>query len=82
MALAISVLYYLLGLVEVATNGWGINGQLYALDWVAAEHAVVQILFYFIAMVALFMIGFWFATIYKRWQATGMLITWIAIAVS
>ena len=45
------------------------------------EHAVVQILFYFIAMVALFMIGFWFATIYKRWQATGMLVTWIAIAV-
>lgn len=81
VALTISVLYYLLGLVEVATNGWGFNGQLYALDWVANEHAVVQILFYFIAMVALFMIGFWFATIYKRWQATGMLVTWIAIAV-
>ena len=35
VALAISVLYYLLGLVEVATNGWGFNGQLYALGWVA-----------------------------------------------
>lgn len=81
VALAISILYYLLGRVEVATNGWGFNGQLYALGWVADSNAVVQILFYFIAMVALFMIGFWFATIYKRWQATGMLITWIAIAI-
>ncbi len=81
VALAISVLYYLLGLVEVATNGWGLNGQLYALDWLAGSNPVVQILFYFITMVALFMIGFWFATIYRRWQATGMLISWIAIAV-
>ncbi|WP_346768911.1 hypothetical protein [Crystallibacter degradans] len=80
VALAISVLYYILGLIEVATNGWGQNGQLYALGWVAGSHAVVQILFYFIAMLALFMVGFWFATIYKRWRATGMLIVWIAIA--
>ncbi len=80
VALAISVLYYILGLVEVATNGWGQNGQLYALGWIADSHGMVQILFYFIAMLALFMVGFWFATIYKRWRATGMLIVWIAIA--
>ncbi|GLB66782.1 hypothetical protein [Arthrobacter mangrovi] len=81
VALAISVLYYVLGLIEKATGGWGVNGQLYALGWLADQPALVQIYFYFIAMVALFMIGFWFATIYKRWQATGMLVVWIAVAV-
>jgi hypothetical protein len=81
LALVISVLYYLLGLVEQATGGWGMNGQMYALGWVAGQPGVVQILFYFLMMVFLFMIGFWFATIYKRWQATGMLVAWIAIAV-
>jgi hypothetical protein len=58
-----------------STGGWGFNGRLYALGWIADSSPVVQILFYFIVMVALFMIGFWFATIYKRWQATGMLVT-------
>jgi hypothetical protein len=81
VALAISVLYYILGLIEQATNGWGLNGQLYALGWLAEHPAPVQIYFYFIAMVALFMIGFWFATVYKRWQATGMLIVFIGLAV-
>jgi hypothetical protein len=50
---------------------------LYAVAWVAAQPGIVQVLFYFVSMVTLFMLGFWFATIYKRWQATGMLIAWI-----
>ena len=31
-------------------------------------------------MLALFMTGFWFATVYKRWRATGMLVAWTGIA--
>ena len=27
--------------------------------------------FYFVLMMFLFLLGFWFATVYKRWQATG-----------
>jgi hypothetical protein len=81
VALAISVLYYILGLIEQATNGWGVNGQLYALGWLAEHPALVQIFFYFISMVALFLIGFWFATVYKRWQTTGMLVVFGGLAV-
>lgn len=81
VALVVSVLYYILGLVEVATDGWGLKGQLYALGWVAGSPGIVQILFYFLVMVGLFMIGFWFATVYKRWRTTGMLAAWAAIAV-
>jgi hypothetical protein len=80
VALAVSLLYYVLGRVEEATNGWGLNGQLYALDWVADSPAAVQILFHFLVMLALFMTGFWFATVYKRWRATGMLVVWTGIA--
>jgi len=80
VALATSVIYYVLGLVETATGGWGMNGQMYALGWIAAEPGPVQILFYFISMITLFMIGFWFATVYKRWQATGMLVAGIGTA--
>ncbi|MFJ6416954.1 hypothetical protein [Paeniglutamicibacter sp. NPDC091659] len=81
IALAYSVLYYVLGLIEKATGGWGMNGQLFALGWIAENNAAVQILFYFVAMVLLFMIGFWCATVYQRWKATGMLIVGIGFAV-
>ena len=81
IALAYSVLYYLLGLIEKATGGWGMNGQLFALGWIAENNAAVQILFYFVAMVLLFMIGFWCATVYLRWKTTGMLIVGIGFAV-
>ncbi|MET4096237.1 hypothetical protein [Arthrobacter sp. UYCu712] len=33
VALAVSLLYFVLGRVEAATNGWGLNGQLYFLGW-------------------------------------------------
>lgn len=79
VALAVSTIYYLLGLVERATDGWGQNAQMFALDWLAASPGVVQVLFYFVAMVALFMIGFWFATVWKRWQTRGMLVAWIGL---
>ena len=81
IALGYSILYYLLGLVETATGGWGFNGQLFALGWIADNHPLIQILFYFVAMVLLFMIGFWCATVYLRWKATGLLIAGIGFAV-
>ncbi|MFF5793810.1 hypothetical protein ACFY5D_17325 [Paeniglutamicibacter sp. NPDC012692] len=80
IALAYSLIYYVLGLIEKATGGWGMNGQLFALGWIAENNAAVQILFYFVAMVLLFMIGFWCATVYLRWKATGMLIVGIGFA--
>ncbi len=80
IAMAYSILYYLLGLVEKATGGWGFNGQLFALDWIAGNHPVIQVLFYFVAMVLLFMIGFWGATVYLRWKATGLLVAGIGVA--
>ena len=53
IALAYSVLYYVLGLIEKATSGWGMNGQLFALGWIAGEQRAVQILFYFVLVLSL-----------------------------
>ncbi|TDU23368.1 hypothetical protein [Arthrobacter sp. JUb115] len=71
-ALVLSVFYYLIGLLEVATGGWGMGGQFFALQWIADNNWLVQILFYFVLMVLLFMVGFLIATIYMRWRTTGM----------
>ena len=81
LAAAISALYVVLGWVEQATKGWGLQGQLFALDWVADRSWFIQWFFYFVLMMFLFLLGFWAATVYKRWQATGTLIMCLSLAV-
>jgi len=81
VAAVVSGLYVVLGQVEIATHGWGLNGRMFALQWVANAPWYLQLFFYFDVMVLLFLIGFWSATIYKRWQATGLLVVGIASAV-
>ncbi|MCW4466570.1 hypothetical protein OK351_13810 [Glutamicibacter sp. MNS18] len=79
-ALLLSTFYYLMGLVEQATGGWGLGGRFFALEWVADNNGFVQIMFYFVLMLLLFMIGFWIATIYMRWRTSGMLVFFVALA--
>lgn len=73
-ALILSVFYYLMGLLEVATGGWGVDGRFFALQWIAGNNWLIQILFYFMLMLVLFMIGFFAATLYMRWRTTGVLV--------
>ncbi|MFJ5108240.1 MULTISPECIES: hypothetical protein [unclassified Glutamicibacter] len=80
-ALVLSVFYYLIGLLEVATGGWGMGGQFFALQWIADNNWLVQILFYFVLMVLLFMVGFLIATIYMRWRTTGMVVFFTLLGV-
>ena len=79
-ALAMAVFYYLMGLVEQATGGWGVNGRFFALQWIAQNNWAIQILFYFTLMMLLFLIGFFCAVIYLRWRTTGMLLLGIGAA--
>lgn len=80
-ALALSVFYYLMGLVETATGGWGMDGRFFALQWIAENNWFIQIMFYFVLMVLLFMVGFLIATIYMRWRTIGMVAFFIALGV-
>ena len=73
-ALVLSVFYYLMGLVETATGGWGLDGRFFALQWIADNNGFIQIMFYFVLMVLLFMVGFFIATIYMRWRHAGMVV--------
>ncbi|MBP3034860.1 hypothetical protein J2M53_01145 [Arthrobacter sp. zg-ZUI100] len=80
MAFGLGVLYWLLGIVEEATNGWGIQAHIFALPWIAEAAWYTQILLYFALTTLLFMAGFWFATVYKRWRSTGLTIAFIGLA--
>ncbi|MHA7269782.1 hypothetical protein [Arthrobacter sp. HLT1-20] len=81
IAVSVAALYVVLGVIENATNGWGLQGRMFAIAWVADQPWFIQWFFYFIMMLFLFLVGFWFATIYKRWQATGTLVASLTLSV-
>ncbi|WP_334122808.1 MULTISPECIES: hypothetical protein [Glutamicibacter] len=80
-ALVLSVFYYLMGLLETATGGWWLDGRFFALQWISENNWFIQIMFYFVLMVLLFMIGFLIATIYMRWRQMGMVFFFTSLGV-
>lgn len=62
------------GFIEQATNGWGMNGYFFALPWIWENGAISAFLFNFVVAMLIFVIGFWFATIYKRFGGL-----WLAV---
>lgn len=68
------------GLIELATGGWGIGGYFFALDWLWTSGPLMAGLFFFMLTMTVFSLGFWAATIYKRWGALRL--TAILVAIS
>lgn len=59
-------IFVLGGLVEMATNGYGMNGYFFYIEWLWEAGWWAAWLAYFAVAMLLFVIGFWGATIYKR----------------
>ncbi|AJT41321.1 hypothetical protein [Psychromicrobium lacuslunae] len=81
VALVMALFYWVMGLIENATNGWGMNGHMFYLPWVSDGAWYATILFFFSIMMFLYLFGFWAATLYKRWQVNGVLVVTIGLAV-
>ena len=62
----LAVLFVLGGFVEELTGGWWMNGYVFALPWVWEAGPGGAALFYFVMAMLFFIVGFWSATIYKR----------------
>lgn len=80
VAIGYGLVFYLLGLIERATDGWGVGAGIYALPWWNDGAWYDTILLVAAASAALFIIGLWVATIYKRWGTIGVVITGLAVA--
>ncbi|MDN5669394.1 MAG: hypothetical protein L0G87_13470 [Renibacterium salmoninarum] len=79
VALAMAFLFWLAGLVEVASNGWGMNGHMFNLPWISDGPWYAVVLFLFAVMMLLYLMGFLGATVYKRWQATGLVVSSVGL---
>ena len=70
------------GLVEIATDGWGVNGWFFGLPWIWESGAIGAFLFNFVVAMLFFVVGFWAATIYKRFGGTWLTIVLVGVGVA
>ncbi len=75
----LAIIFVAGGLVEQATQGWGMNGYFFYLDWIWAAGPLAAFVIYFAIAVLFFVVGFWAATIYKRFGALWLTIVLVGI---
>ena len=68
------------GLIELATNGWGVNGWFFHLPWVWEAGPLAAGFVYATLALFIFIIGFTCATIYKSWGTMVLTIISLALA--
>ena len=69
------------GLAERATNGWGVNGWFFGLPWIWESGPVGAFLVNFVIAMLFFVIGFWAATIYKRFGSLWLTMVLVGVGV-
>jgi hypothetical protein len=77
----LGVAFVIGGALEQATRGWGVNGYFFYLDWVWRSGPLVAGLFYAALALLLFVLGFWGATIHRRFGPLGLTVSLVAIGV-
>jgi hypothetical protein len=67
----LAVIMLLGGALEVVTNGWGMEGYVFRLPWITDHNWAATFVFIFALTLIAFLVGFTFATIYKRGGITA-----------
>lgn len=75
----LAVIFVIGGLVEEATGGWGMNGYFFYLEWIWAAGPAAAGVVYFIIAMMFFTVGFWAATIFKRFGTMWLTIVLVAL---
>lgn len=78
-AVLLAAIYILGGLIEQATGGWGMNGYYFYVPGIWESGPLGAGFFYAVMALLLFVVGFWSATIYKRFGGTVLTIVLVGI---
>lgn len=77
----LSAVFVIGGFIESATGGWGLNGYFFYLPWIWEAGPVGAAVFFFAVTMLFFVVGFWAATIYKRFGSVALTAVLAGIAV-
>ena len=67
--------------IELATNGWGVGGRMFAPLYFTDPNWALRFVMYFLAFLFCLFVGSAAASVYVRWRATGLVVFFIVLAV-
>lgn len=75
----LSAIFLVGGWIERLTNGWGVNGYFFALDWVWSAGPIAAVGMCFGMAMLFFVSGFAGATVFKRYGMLGLTVALIGV---
>ena len=78
-AAILSSVFVIGGFIEQATNGYGMDGYFFYISWLWQPGWAAAWLGYFAIAMFMFVVGFWAATIYKRWGALAVTLVLVGL---
>jgi hypothetical protein len=81
LSFGFAVVLTIMSVIEIATNGWGVGGRMFAPLWFTNSFWLLRFVMYFCAFLFLLFIGTAGAAFYVRWRATGLIAFFAIIAV-
>lgn len=76
----LAIIFVVGGLIEEATGGWGMNGYFFYLPWIWEAGPLAAAVVFFAVAMLFFVVGFWAATIYKRFGSVVLTAVLIGLA--
>jgi hypothetical protein len=67
--------------IEIATNGWGVGGQMFAPVYFTNSFWLARFVMYLLVFLFCLFVGSVIATIYVRWRALGIVVFFASLAV-
>lgn len=81
-AAMMATLFIILAGIEMLTDGYGVNGRVAHLDWIFEPGWVSAWLTYFAYTMLLFVVGFWMATIWKRFGTFAVVAVGVVVGLA
>ncbi|GAA3669424.1 hypothetical protein [Microbacterium marinilacus] len=80
-AAAMATVFILIGLLEQANDGYGLNGYFAYIPWLWEAGIAAAWLTFFTTTMLFFVVGFWFATVNRRLGPLGLTVVILGIVV-
>jgi hypothetical protein len=74
IAAILGTIYFVLRIIERATDGWGMQGHFFDFPWMHRSPWVVSWLLFVVSLAATFALGALLASIYARWSMAGLVV--------
>ncbi|NHI15934.1 hypothetical protein [Microbacterium excoecariae] len=81
-AAMMATIFLALAGIEVLTNGYGVNGYVAHLEWIFDAGWASAWLTYFTATLLLYVVGFWCATVWKRFGTLPLVAVLVALGLA